>query len=368
MSSPIKVSVVISTRDEGSNLAHTCHAIINDLETFLKPDEFELILVHNNPTDSMGYRYLMERGMFNYRTIRVLFDPIAGNVTARNKGAKLAKGKYLFFSDAHMSYRIGSFKAMINALDEYGGMVHPSVQWMGGYDPSGRNYQYSIKLGEKIWGTWNNRIVGDGTKPFYIPICGHCCLGVLREQFEQFEGYNDYFRCYGGGEVYLDIKWWMLGSTVMCVPSAVGYHLSAGRGYNFYQNDLIHNMMLLGYALGADAMAERVYLRYLAKQGVSNETLLALHTQALDEARHDREILLPKTTKSFYDCITDRSWDAKNMELHGKANSGILIYDRTWTTTLTDEARALFDASPLQAELQKRIDSEWSHLVYQGIA
>jgi glycosyltransferase involved in cell wall biosynthesis len=360
----MKVSVIISARNEFPNIVHTVHAIINDLETFLSRDEFEIIIVDNGSTDELSWRFLAERGVYYHRTVRILFDPIMGNVSARNKGAKIAKGKYIFFSDAHMSYRIGSFKAMVDALEKYGGIVHPSVQWMGGYDPSGRSYQYSIKLGEKIWGTWNNLQISEN--PFYIPISGHCCLGVEREQFLKWGGYNPFFRCYGGGEVYLDMKWWMIGSSVMVVPQAVGYHLSAGRGYFYMQDDFIHNMMLLAQALGADAMAERVYLRYLAKVGVSSEKITKLRDEARNEALQDALELVPRVSKTFYECITDRPWDERNIALHGKASSGILIYDRTWTESLSGDARAIFDSSPLQAELQKLIDGQWSQWVYKG--
>lgn len=359
------VSVVISTRDEGHNLSHTVHAIINDLETFLSPDQFEIILVHNCSKDPASWRFLMERGVYYHRTIRTLFDPIAGNVTARNKGAKIATGKYLFFSDAHMSYRIGSFRAMIDEIDRSGGIVHPAVQWMGGYEPSGKSYQYTIKLGEKIWGTWNNYAVSL-TEPFYIPVSGHCCLGMEREQFLDLGGYNDYFRCYGGGEVYLDMKWWMLGQQVSVVPAAVGYHLSAGRGYSFHQDDLIHNMMLLGYALGADAFAERVYLRYLNKEGVNRERLDRMRDDALHEAAHDRATLLPNLHMSFLEVLAVKPWDIANDVRHGRRASAMGIYDKTWTDQLTGEAAALFDASILQRDLREYIDTHLSKYVYGG--
>ncbi len=368
MSSPIKVSIIISSRDEGHNNLFTIQSIINDLETFLRPDEFEFILVDNGSKNKDAWRFVAERGMFYHRTVRILNDPFMGNVTARNKGVALARGKYIFFSDSHMQYRVGSFKAMIDALDTYGGIVHPSVQWLGGYEPSGRSYQYSLKLGEKLWGTWNNSIVGDGQNPFYIPVSGHCCLGVRRDEFIRLGQYHPYFRCYGGGELYLDLKWWMLGSTVMVVPQAVGYHLSAGRGYHYMQSDFIHNMMLLAYALGADALAERVYLRYLGKDGVNRESLKALHDQALQEASADRISIPAARTLSLYDLLTVRPWDKKNLELHGKCSSGILIYDRTWVETLDGDARALFDSSPLQVELQKLIDGPLAKYVYKGSA
>ena len=365
MSSSKEVSVIISSRDEGYNNAFTIHSIINDLETFLKPDQFEIILVDNGSKDKNCWRFLAERGMYYHRTLKILHDPLMGNVSARNKGAKIAEGKRIFFSDSHMSYKIGSFKAMIDAIDETGGMVHPAVQWMGGYEPSDPSYQYTIKLGEKIWGTWNRNLV-HATKSFYIPICGHCCLGMLREQFEDFGGYNGYFRCYGGGEVYLDMKWYMMGSCVSSVPTAIGYHLSAGRGYAFKQDDLIHNMMLMGLALGADAMAERIYIRYIDKGGTNRKVLDKMWEDAKKEAKQDREILLPRTVRSFMDCIVERPWDVMNIEKHGVASSSIGIYDRTWVDGLNEEAKSFFNTSPLQRELQILIDTKLKHLVYKG--
>lgn len=359
------VSVVISARDEFPNVVHTIHSIVNDLETFLRPDQMEVILVDNGSKDDKSWRFIAERGMFFHRTVRILLDPVMGNVTARNKGAKIAKGKYLFFSDAHMSYKIGSFKAMIEAIDETGGMVHPPVQWMGGYEPSEPSHQYTIKLGEKIWGTWNRMIVSRD-KAFYIPICGHCCLGMLREQFLDFGGYNDYFRCYGGGEVYLDMKWWMMGSCVSSVPHALGYHLSAGRGYSFVQNDLIHNMMLMAYALGADAFGERIYIRYLGKEGVRKNVLDAMFDDAKRESLKDRTNLLPRYKLSFLDVIEQRPWDKLNIEKHGVAASLIGIYDKTWISELKGEAQTFYNNSQLQKDLREIIDTRLSHLVYEG--
>lgn len=360
------VSVVISSRDEMPNIVHTVHSIVNDLETFLKPDDFEIIIVDNGSEDDMSWRYLVERGMFYHRTVRLHHDPIMGNVSARNKGAAMATGKYLFFSDAHMSYRIGSFKKMIEAIDKYGGMAHASVQWMGGYEPSDPSLQYTIKIGEKIWGTWNNYSVSK--EPYFIPVSGHCFLGMMREQFNAFGGYNPYFRCYGGGEVYLDMKWWMLGSSVVVVPEAVGYHLSAGRGYSYFQNDLIHNMMLLGYALGADAMGERVYIRYLGKQGTQKSTLDKLHDEAMEEASADRAFIPSNQVMSFYEVIEKRPWDMRNDETFGNHNSAVAIFDKTWTDELSGEAKEMFNSSQLQKELSEWIQTKVPHLVYKGSA
>lgn len=363
----MQVSVVISARDEKHNAAFTIHSIVNDLETFLAPGEFEIILVDNCSTDDQSWRFLAERGMYFHRTLRILHDPIAGNVTARNKGAAIAKGKYLFFSDAHMSYRVGSFKAMVEAIDRHGGMVHGAVQWMGGYDPSFPSWQYTIKLGEKVWGTWNRSCLS-ATEPFAIPASGHCCLGMLRQQFLDFGGYNNWFRCYGGGELYLDLKWWMLGSSVWSVPKAVGYHLSAGRGYSFHNDDLIHNMMLMCLALGADAWAERIYIRYMCKPGIDRAVLDRMYADAKKEATSDRESLPEKCRHTFNDLFVKRPWDLENEKVHGASSSLVSVFDGTWTEELPEEAKSFYRDSPLQKALGEFIEKELAHLVYKGKA
>ena len=100
----------------------------------------------------------MPRGMYPHRTLRVLYDPIAGNHSARNKGVEIARGEYIFLSDAHMAYSPGYFKYMLKAVDESGGIVHSPIGWMGSYPPEPRTkqslgFQYTIKLGEEIKGT-----------------------------------------------------------------------------------------------------------------------------------------------------------------------------------------------------------------------
>ena len=356
-----KVSVVISARDEMPNIVHTVHSIINDLETFLERREWEIIVVDNGSQDENSWRFLAERGLYAHGNVRVLHDPIMGNVSARNKGAKLARGKYLFFSDAHMSYRLGSFKALIDALDTYGGIVHPAVQWMGGYEPAHPSYQYSIKLGSRVWGTWNALKVSDD--PFYIPVSGHCCLGVLREEFERYNGYHDQFRCYGGGELYLDLKWWMLGSTSMCVPKAVGYHLSAGRGYSYHQDDFIHNMMLLCRTLNADAFAERIWIHYHTP-GHNKETIDRLYDEAIKESKEDAAWNYLHAQYAFTDLFDALPWDEKNDELHGNHSSGFLIFHDTWLAELSNEARGLYEASDMQKTLAQKITTDWSAYVY----
>ena len=679
------VSVIIPARNEFPQIAFTIQSIINDLETFLSPAEFEIIIVanccddwYNVERDRRGcggtVDYLMPRGIYWNRVLQVIYDPIAGNHATRNKGVMRARGKYVFFSDGHMSYRRGFFKSMIETIDKTGGMVHGTIGWLGAY-PVGisMGYQYTIKLGEEIkgcvdekteiltkkgWKKWNevnyktefatvrmetkeiefqkpteltiydhngeailfegrsinalltpnhrtiyddykngwnikpadkidphnhripiatrgykgikepiykdelvsligwiitegnfredgsicitqyneeNReiiknlverleftyfqkkrgdviininpskkikevlprkeltfdfllhltkiqqqllfdslIAGDGwigdkktgaritnfyqvntttanafqllcvflgkasrdtikqpwknrygKKPihhisikknkythgfekkvvhyqgkmwcptlpngtifirrngiviatgqtwnnykladdyFYIPLQGHCCLGCLRKQFIEFDGYPWYHRCYGGGEFYLDMKWWLFGSSVVVDPQAIGYHLCAPRGYSYHHDDYVHNVMAIGMALGMDGWTERAYINWCRKG--TPEVMKRLWDEAKKETVEDRDFITKKAKKTVNELLIERPWDKLNDKLHGKHNSSMLIFQDTIIPSFKGTpAQALYDDPKYkQKELADFIDKNLADKVYK---
>lgn len=270
----------------------------------------------------------------------------------------MARGDILLFSDAHMSFRPGTVGLVYDAVQESGGIVHVPVQWMGGYDPAPPSFSYSLKLGEKFWGTWNHALVSPELHA--IPASGHCFFGVDREQFLRHGGYNAHFRCYGGGELYLALKWWTLGHGVFLEPQGLVYHLSAGRGYSYHQNDLIHNMMLLGYALGAPGIAERVYLSYVSRGTPSSAILSSLHEDAKREGERDASTWRDASLLSLLAILSARPWDVWNERVHGESQSFVTVFHETWVESLSPTARALYDASDEQKMLTEYIET---HLV-----
>ncbi len=368
---PPVVSVIIPARNEFPQIAFTVQSIINDLETFLKPGEFEIIICNNCSSDEIYPKrgtggtvdYLMPRGMYWNRTLRVLYDPIAGNHSTRNHGAMLARGKYIFFSDAHMSYKRGFFQRMIRVIDKTGGLVHGTIGWLGAYPiGSSMGYQYTMKLGEEIKGTWNNYKLADDY--FHIPLQGHCCLGMLRKQFIEFDGYPKYHRCYGGGEFYLDIKWWLFGSNVSVDPQAIGYHLSAPRGYSYNHDDYKHNVLAIGLAIGADEWAERAYINW-CRRG-RPEVMARIWKEAQEETKEDKAWIAKKRVKTFNQLLVERPWDKMNDKLHGKHNSSMLIFHDTWLPLIKGTpAEELYNKSELQKKLAKFIDENLSDKVYK---
>lgn len=365
-------SIVISARNEEKNIIHTVHSIMNDLGTFLSSKDFEIVIVSNCSDDEKYPKraeggttdFISVRGAYHNGIIKILYDPIAGNVSARNKGTKIASGEYLFFSDAHMAYEPGCFKRLIETIDESGGIVHPAYSWMGAYPPAREGTQYSWKLGEEFKGTWNNYMVGSGDDWFYIPGCGHCILGMKRQQFLNFKGYPDWLRCYGGGEMFLDSKWWMFGSSSVCEPRAHAYHLSAGRGYSYVHDDYIHNVLHSATCLGADWWAERTYLNYYKK--CNPEVLKRLWDEAEKEAQEQRKFIEEKRIMTFNEMIVDKPWDKLNDKKFGNHNSGILIYNKSWEESIKNTpAWEPYQKSESQKSLSEFIEKNLKQFCYK---
>lgn len=372
------VSIVISARNEFPNIVFTITNLMNDLD-LCGITKYEFLIIDNGSLDKTstfwGYKDSntspsgleeAKRGLLHEGTLRIIFDPIMSNVGARTKGSEFARFENIIFADAHIAVAPYTIGRSLETLEKYKGVVHAPVAWMGASSKNPRaGLQYSYKLGEKFWGTWNFAQVAD--QPFYIPITGHCWLAVKKDQFLAFRGYNTNFRVYGGGEPYLDTKYWLLGSNVMVDPRTLVYHLSAGRGYFWDQADLIHNQMLCAYTVAGEKWSERLLIAYLDKNGTDKEYVKKLYREALDEGKEDREWILANSKYSFdqvlgFDPLTEekckkrdcksehslRLWDLRNEELHKNHLSFVAVFDE-WLERLTNpEAVEFYKNSPYQ--------------------
>src|SRR3990167_534693 len=120
----ILLSIIAPSRNEFPHAVFTFHDVMNCLEAEgIDHRQVEYIIVDNCSNDDVypqrGTKgttsYLETRGAYYNRVLRILRDPIAGNHSARNKGARIARVKYLFFTDSHMSYKPGFFTKMMKA-------------------------------------------------------------------------------------------------------------------------------------------------------------------------------------------------------------------------------------------------------------
>src|SRR5262245_60499203 len=101
-----KVSVVIITRNEGTELRET---VTNFLDT-LPENQRELIVLDDGSTDGSA-AFLEDVG-----EVKLLHSDGMGVARARNFGASHATGDVILFSDAHVRAPQGWHRAIVDAL------------------------------------------------------------------------------------------------------------------------------------------------------------------------------------------------------------------------------------------------------------
>lgn len=387
----MEVSVIISARNEYPQIALTVQNIALDME-FSQIEKWEIIIVDNGSEDDTTrfYNFIpaihgakdmpvqqrqelrrSSRGLVTDGRLRFHYDPIYSNVGARHKAVPNARYKNVIFADAHILLKPGTIRCVLETLERWGGVVHVPIAWVGASpDRPEAGVQYTYKIGEKIWGTWNRAMVVPD-EPFFIPVSGHAFLGVRKKEYLDFGGYDTHQQIYGGGENYLDTLYWLLGSNVMVDPRAMIYHLSAGRGYSYNMDSLVHNMMLTAYTLGGHKWSERILIAYMNKPGANKERLAELYNQAIYEGQEKRDFISSRQVMSLEDALgidrehdcdgscrgakyagvsphARRVWDKRNDQLHGTHHSFVQVFD-SWVEAITDpDAIAFYLNSPNQ--------------------
>ena len=359
----MKISIIISNRNEGPNLWHTIHSLYNDLTSWLAVGEFEIIVV-DQLSDGRDVTFIEGRGAIVSGVVRVAYDPIMGNTSSRDWAVRnMARGDVVFFCDSHMSIRPGATRLLYEDVQNHPtAIVHPRVAWFFELPPKG-GYGYSVKLSGRLWGTWN-RLAPVTDAPFAVPASGHCFFAITKAHYLNIGGYSKHLRVYGGAEVGLDFKNWLLGGVCLTEPRALVYHLSAGRGYSWHQDDLIHNLMFLAETVCGRPWAERCRYEYLNKIGAKEERINELFDQAMRESPEDKAFIEERRVMTFEELLDRLPWDQWNMERYGKANSGILIYDIR--RILKGAILERFLADPVQQKLEEKIHGDWSRHVYKG--
>lgn len=252
-----KLSIIIPSRNELSNLCFTLQGIMNEfLDTGI---DYEVIAVLNLCSDQDHESLKKFTHVLNTGRLKVLrYDEKPSCWGARQFGVDASQGSHLMFLDSHVLPYLGAYRGAYEYIQTFDGALHLGVNTFLNV-PWSIGYQY-VWQPNKFWGAWTHQ------KPdppdYHILSSGFAGTLYPRHVWDEIGGLNPHFRTYGGAECYLDLKAWMFGFEVRCHPDYALYHLALRRGYQWSNDDVWFNGMLAAHIIAGSEAVDLVHARY----------------------------------------------------------------------------------------------------------
>jgi len=224
-----KISIIISNRNDISMLVVTIRSCIEELKP-LGPGASEIIICDNS--DPRIYKLLgsaIPAGYIREGLIRVYYQNFPCLFTARETAIKHAKGNYILCVDSHVIIGRDMVLDLVNFMDSKEddktlGFAHAPVNWAHQHESAGRHDRDMSECELGNWGTVHKspRTITWKGMPW---IC-------RREWFLDKEtglgGYGalvEHKLSWGGGDMHIGIKPWLLGFKNWAVPTSPAIHI-----------------------------------------------------------------------------------------------------------------------------------------------
>jgi GT2 family glycosyltransferase len=225
----MSISVVVPTHNEGAMLRRTVTALLASLAA-----DAEVIVVDDQSSDGSA------KGIDGIPRLRVIRSPERiGVAAARNLGADAAAGSLLVFSDAHVEPDADWARHFERALaDPSVGAVGPAILAMGAPSEAGYGRRWKDAALNAQW------LPRQAAHPYPVPMLGGGFLAMRREVFEETGGFDTGLLLWGGEDLELCARLWMLDYPCLVLPTVRVAHLFRLRSpYPIPWEMVLHNLL-----------------------------------------------------------------------------------------------------------------------------
>lgn len=319
----MKLSVIISTRNELTMLSVTVMSCIEALVP-LRGQGAEIIIVDNSDTQYKDLvRPMVPEGYYRDHAVRYYEQPYACLFTAREQAAREAKGEYIVCLDAHMLVGYNTLVDLVEFMDQRApkqvGFAHAPITWAHQHESRAR-HDRDMRRGELgPWGVY---------RTVEQPISWKGMPWICRRKWflEELGGYgalSEHKLSWGGGDMHIGIKPWLLGYENWAVPTRSCIHIGPyphlakqdrtmkdyGNRYRTYSESgklpASTGFLVSCYVLGGEAMLER---NAAAVQKRFKLDIAAYKPRAIELGKREREWLLARQVRSFDELVATPPW------------------------------------------------------------
>lgn len=256
-----KIGAVVITLNEGARLRSTVEQLCATL-----PGDADLIVVDDGSTDD-STKFLSEN-----RRIQLLCTGNVGTARTRNLAVQHTSAEVIVFLDAHVNLPAGWWEPMLELLDQTGaGAVAPAVSDIE--EPDRKAFGVGFK-GPDLSVEWLRQ---NGGEPYRVPLLPWCCTAVRRDIFQTIGGFDEDMIRWGGIDVELSLRLWLLGYELWLAPQVEVFHFFRhARPYPVEWSWVIHNRLRTAFLHFSLERVTQVVKTLSTHQGFAAAVALAI--------------------------------------------------------------------------------------------
>jgi glycosyltransferase involved in cell wall biosynthesis len=240
-----------------------------------------VVVVDDDSSDGSPQR--LKRRFSNDKRVRLLRAPGLGVAGSRNFGASECHGDILVFIDGHCytppgwlarltiplaDPRVGMIGPAFASLEHGNGDCGMGVQWIG----PDLNYEWMAQQDEA---------------PYPVPLIPGGCQAFRRPLFEAIGGYDGGMTRWGGEDMEICLRVWLMGYQVLVHPQVLIYHLFRKQfPYAVDNAGIIHNLLRVAVLhLSQDRLA-KVISHYSQDPDFTNGLMMLLDSDVIERRRN----------------------------------------------------------------------------------
>ena len=223
------ITFIVASRNEYPHVIWCSYSLADAVP---EGEDFEILIMANGNDEKNTelLDWFSRARLAQNGHLRVIWMEELGFWKAMLRGFNEAKGDVVGWICAHSFLTSKTLPPMLDFVRNNDGMVHTPMLWMGDHPKSHgkwklHSYKHPIKRG------WVFHRHSD--QPYTV--CGSGGGFSLVNKDEWFKlggGVEPNMTIVGGGEEYMDLKWWLLGSKVWVYPDGLFYHWAKERNWH----------------------------------------------------------------------------------------------------------------------------------------
>lgn len=331
----MNVSVIISNRNDVAMLAVTIRSCIEELRPI--PGDSEIVVIDNS--DENIYKLLkssLPMGYCKEGKLKIFHQNFPCLFTARDLAAKKATGKYIICLDSHMINGRDTILDLYNFMERHSSdptlaFAHAPISWAHQHE---RNAKHDRDMSVNELGDWNMTYPTERTIT-WKGMPWMCKREWFLDSDKGLGGYgalSQHRISWGGGDMHIGIKPWLLGFKNWAVPTNPCIHIGPfpkidqgkdpnstytsrlGDGYRYRLYSTSGNyphtfgFLVSCYVLGGEPMMER-------NKGIITERFgryLDINKwwdKAIELGQDEHKWLNERKVITFENLLTTKPWD-----------------------------------------------------------